>query len=241
MIQAVTQSPSLIFLLGGLGAGKTELSLNLSLHVAERYGKGRALLVDLDVVNPFFRVRKVREEMENYGVHVVVPDARVINGDLPSLPAEAWGAFQNEKCWVFNDVGGGILGLRLLGRLREEAEKRPGPVLFVVNPFRPGFNEINEMVDNFFELQNFSALKATHIIANPHLSQETELKDFFNGLEKVKNLSERVKIPILFAMVAEQLSEKIVQTGSPSKMDIEIFPIRRFWETPWQFGLKKEE
>ena len=59
------------FLIGGAGAGKTELALNLSVFKASRYG-GSAL-IDLDIVNPFFRVRKLREEVEALGVKLSVP------------------------------------------------------------------------------------------------------------------------------------------------------------------------
>ena len=39
-------------LVGNYGSGKTELSLNLALDYA---GKGSTALVDMDIVNPYFR------------------------------------------------------------------------------------------------------------------------------------------------------------------------------------------
>ncbi|MBF0408103.1 MAG: hypothetical protein HQM10_12150 [Candidatus Riflebacteria bacterium] len=241
MSDVITSTPSLTFLLGGFGAGKTELSLNLALKTAELKGKSSSVLVDLDIVNPFFRVRKLLDEMESYGVKVIVPEKRVRSGDIPALPAEAWGAFQDTTRWVYNDIGGGEPGLRLLGRIREESEKRHSRVLFVINPFRPGYTDIKQITENFLHLQNFSALKATHIVANPHLSDETDADVFCSGMKKVMLLSENVNIPVLFSMASEHLAEKLSSEKSNKFSDVEVFPIRRFWKTPWLFGIKKEE
>ena len=64
-----TNSSPVTFLIGGTGAGKTELALNLSVWQATRHK--RSVLVDLDIVNPFFRVRKLRKDVEARGVEIV--------------------------------------------------------------------------------------------------------------------------------------------------------------------------
>ncbi|HNV71935.1 MAG TPA: hypothetical protein PKO06_19680, partial [Candidatus Ozemobacteraceae bacterium] len=191
MNDILAPTPTLTFLIGGLGAGKTELALNLALSYAEVHGSGRVHLVDLDVVNPYFRVRKVREELSRSGVHVVTPDAKVREGDLPALPAAAWGAFEAPQEWTVVDIGGGELGLRPLGRIREIARCRPGSVYFVVNPYRPGYRTLEEMEKNFRHLQALSALTVTHLVANPHLVHETTGDLFQRGLTQVQSLSER--------------------------------------------------
>ncbi len=235
MKEILAPTPTLTFLIGGLGAGKTELALNLALSYAETHGPGRVHLVDLDVVNPYFRVRKVREELTGKGIHVVTPDAKVRDGDLPALPAAAWGAFEAPQEWTVVDIGGGELGLRPLGRIREIARCRPGNVYFVVNPYRPGYRTLDEMERNFRHLQSLSALTVTELVANPHLVHETTIEVFQSGLELVKVLAERLALPIAFAMAAEEIvAEARSETTTP------LFPVRRFWRTPWKFGLGQD-
>lgn len=228
----LSPAPTLTFLIGGLGAGKTELALNLALSYAETHGSGRVHLVDLDVVNPFFRVRKVCDELTRHGVNVVMPDAKVRAGDLPALPAAAWGAFEAPQEWTVVDIGGGELGLRPLGRIREIASCRPGNVYFVVNPFRPGYRTLEDMEKNFRHLQTLSALSVTQLVANPHLVHETTLENFQEGLAQIRILSERVGLPVAFAMAAEEIADEARSCAA-----MPLLTVRRFWRTPWKFGL----
>lgn len=84
---------------GHYGAGKTNLSLNLAID-AHAAG-ARVTLVDLDVVNPYFRSSDHAAELEAQGIRVVSPvfAGSGSNLDVPSLtgaiaPAveEAWAA-----------------------------------------------------------------------------------------------------------------------------------------------------
>ncbi len=235
MTAILTAEPSLTFLIGGLGAGKTELALNLALTTAETHGPGKTRLVDLDVVNPFFRVRKVCEEVERHGVAVVVPGARVVAGDLPALPAAIWGALEDGLTWSICDVGGGVLGLRVLGRMQDVMGKRPTRVLFPMNPFRPGFRTLAESEESFVLLQQVAKLKVTHLVANPHLMGQTTPEDFKTGLARIREFSMKTGVPIAFGMASPELIERL---GS---VDLELLPLRRFWSTPWRFGLEQQE
>ncbi|MBF0500969.1 MAG: hypothetical protein HQM09_12600 [Candidatus Riflebacteria bacterium] len=236
MTGIITDEPTLTFLIGGLGAGKTELALNLAVSIAETHGAGVSRLLDLDIVNPFFRVRKVADEVGRLGVNVVMPCERARAGDLPSLPPEVWGALANRNEWVTCDVGGGEVGLRVLGRLREAAENRPMRVLFVINPFRPGYTSLAGIEKNFFFLQDYSALSVTHLVANPHLVGETTPELFQRGLEMIQEFAVRVSVPVAFAMATPELISAL-----DGPISIEMQAIRRFWRTPWRFGLEQEE
>ena len=235
MTAILTAEPSLTFLIGGLGAGKTELALNLALTTAEANGPGKTRLVDLDVVNPYFRVRKVCEEVERHGVDVVVPGARVVAGDLPALPAAVWGALEETDRWSICDVGGGVLGLRVLGRIQDIMGKRPTRVLFPMNPFRPGFRSLAESGESFSLLQQVAKLKVTHLVANPHLMEQTTPEEFRLGLSRIEAFAEKAGVPIAFGMASPELIARLGPVG------IEMLPLRRFWSTPWRFGLERQQ
>ena len=72
---------------GHYGTGKTNLSINLALECA-RQGED-VTLVDLDVVNPYFRSADYADILTRSGVKVVGPNFANTNLDTPSLPAAA--------------------------------------------------------------------------------------------------------------------------------------------------------
>ncbi len=228
------------FLIGGAGAGKTELALNLSVFKASRYGG--STLIDLDIVNPFFRVRKLRDEVEALGVKVICPGDRVVAGDIPALPPAAWGALETPGQAVVCDIGGGEPGLRPLGRLKELAAARGANVFFVLNPFRPGFTSPAELAESFRHMCGLSAMQVTHLVANPNLSGETSVELFREGLAMVQDFAGKAGLPMAFAVVASELAGKlgVATEGLPgfySSGDLEVFVLERYWSVPWHFGV----
>lgn len=228
------------FLIGGAGAGKTELALNMA--VWQKNFHGQSTLIDLDIVNPFFRVRKLREHMEKLGIRLIGPEGKVASGDMPALPRAAWGALGNHNESVICDIGGGEQGLRPLGRLKDLADQRKANVFFVINPYRPEFSTLDEMARSFDHMCELSALQATHIVANPNLSGETPNKEFNEGLELIKTFAASRQIEIAFAVVEEPLAVAAgCKIGRKPEFymvhDLCYFVIERYWSVPWQFGL----
>ena len=78
------QLNKLTIIYGHYGCGKTNLSINLALDLA-RQGK-RVTLVDLDIVNPYFRSSDYTPMLREKGIKVVAPQFAGTNLDLPSYP-----------------------------------------------------------------------------------------------------------------------------------------------------------
>ena len=60
-----------IAIVGNYGSGKTEVSVNLSIQLAQR--GSHIQIADLDIVNPYFRCREATDLMQAHGIRVVVP------------------------------------------------------------------------------------------------------------------------------------------------------------------------
>ena len=102
-----------IVITGNYGSGKTELSLNLALHFA----KGeKTTLVDLDIVNPYFRTGEKADMLQDSGVRVLMPTFAMTTVDIPALPAEIQSVFEVPSDRVIFDVGGDDTGAAALGR-----------------------------------------------------------------------------------------------------------------------------
>ncbi|HOY66238.1 MAG TPA: hypothetical protein PLP29_05065 [Candidatus Ozemobacteraceae bacterium] len=238
------------FLIGGLGAGKTELALNLAIRRARQLGPGLSHLLDLDIVNPFFRVRHLRDALEREGVKLIAPDAQVTANDMPALPGAAFGILARHDTAVVCDVGGGELGLRVLGRLAQQAAARKAQTYFVINPYRPGFLNPDQMRKSFELLCELSSLEVTHIVANPHLINETTPELFEAGLAKVRTFAETMRIPIAFSVAAPALLRLLPHTAGASSDEAPtnlveydgqpLLVLDRYWETPWIIGKEQE-
>ena len=90
---------------GNYGSGKTEISLNTALRLA---AEKQTVLVDMDVVNPYFRSAESETLLTEHGVRLIAPPYANTNVDVPVLSAEAMAAFESEAA-VF-DAGGGSGG-----------------------------------------------------------------------------------------------------------------------------------
>ena len=72
-------------LVGHYGSGKTELAVNMALALAER---SPAMLIDLDIVNPFFRSAEVKPLLLERGVEeaLELSNQKIVE-ELGGLPA----------------------------------------------------------------------------------------------------------------------------------------------------------
>lgn len=158
---------------GNYGSGKTELSLNLSLKFAEQY---RTTLVDLDIVNPYFRSGEKAEEMRAAGIRMLMPTYAMTTVDIPALPAEIQSVFEVPSDKVVFDVGGDDTGAAALGRYYPSfmARRDNTQMLFVVNCMRPLTREADEIIDLAERIQNRGRLKIDVLINNTNLADQTE-------------------------------------------------------------------
>ena len=93
---------------GHYGAGKTNFSVNLALDLVEA---GREVtLVDLDIVNPYFRASEQRALLESAGAHLVAPvfSEAGTSLDVPSLTGAIMPTLEDasEEHPVIVDLGG---------------------------------------------------------------------------------------------------------------------------------------
>ena len=103
---------------GHYGTGKTNLTVNLALDLAAAGHK--VTVIDLDIVNPYFRVSEQRELLEGQGVRLIAPvfAERGTSLDVPSLTGAIAPAIDDvrEGEYVLIDLGGDDVGSAAMGR-----------------------------------------------------------------------------------------------------------------------------
>ena len=182
-----------LVLTGNYGSGKTELSLNLAMAFSSRY---RTTLVDLDIVNPYFRSGEKAEEMEKAGIRMLMPTYAMTTVDIPALPAEIQSVFEVPSDRVIFDVGGDDTGAAALGRFYPSfmENREQTRMLFVINCMRPLTRETDEIIDLAERIQNRGRLKIDALINNTNLADRTEPEMIEKGEDTVLSCAEKLGI-----------------------------------------------
>ena len=183
-------------LLGAFGSGKSERALNMAIHAAK---SGPCTLVDLDVINPYFRTSERADVLEPAGVELIMPPYALEKIEIMSLSARVYAAFTPGEGSVFFDIGGDHVGSIALGQYKPHFQKVPKEnlhVLFIVNPMRPTAADLESAYATLEKIRFVSRLDVTGIVNNANLAGETDHTHLVEGYELVKALSERTGIPV---------------------------------------------
>ncbi|MBE3578820.1 MAG: hypothetical protein IMW83_02905 [Caldanaerobacter subterraneus] len=216
----------LTIVVGHYGSGKTEISINYAVYIRQM-GK-EVEIVDLDVVNPYFRSREVRKELlEKWGIKVVGVEEKYVNADVPVISRTVYGAlYSTEKHAVF-DVGGDDVGAMPLGQYRHIIYEQDPEVLLVVNVNRPFTKDADSVIKYLKAIEEASKIKVTHLVNNTHMSYETTVDDVLKGLEVVEEVSSKTGIPIKMVTVKRD------QVNLLPQIDYPVFPLDLYMKTPW--------
>ena len=210
---------------GHYGSGKTNLSVNLAVKAAEE-GKNVAV-VDLDLVNPYFRTADFKELFENKGIKLIAPDFANTNLDVPSIQFDVEQLAKSEDCLII-DVGGDDAGATALGRYAEALlEKFADDIdmLYVINQRRTLTSNSDEATVLMYEIETASRMKHTAIINNTNLGCETDADIIKQSAEFASEVSAKTGLPLAFTTCREDISELAGKEG--------FFPIKVYVKLPW--------
>lgn len=182
-----------LILTGNYGSGKTELALNLAYQFSRSQ---QTTLVDLDIVNPYFRSGEKAEDMRSAGVRMLMPTYAMTTVDIPALPAEIQSVFEVPSDRVIFDVGGDDTGAAALGRFHPSftAHRQETRMLFVINCMRPLTKAADDIIDLAERIQNRGRLKIDMLINNTNLADRTEPGMIERGEEITLACAERLGV-----------------------------------------------
>ncbi|MBQ1862354.1 MAG: hypothetical protein II149_02455 [Clostridia bacterium] len=192
---------------GHYGSGKTNIAVNLALEEAKKTDK-KVFLIDADIVNPYFRSADNEDILTEAGIELIAPMSANTNLDIPAMPATVMKVF-NTDCKVFWDVGGDDAGAVVLGRYAEDIIKQGYEMLYIVNFYRPMTSNEDEMVSLLYDIEAASHLKATALVNNSNLGDETVKNTILETEEKMKRLSELTALPIKFTSANEKTAKTL--------------------------------
>ncbi len=220
--------PELYIVIGAYGSGKSEYSIHLARKLNEQ-GLD-VVLADLDVVNPYFRSRDVREEFAGYGIDVIAPEGQFMHADLPMISPRIKGAIENLSKTVILDVGGDPAGCRALGRFVDPIAKRGYQMLFVVNTLRPFTTTPEEILIMKQSLEFASKLQITQFVCNTNLMEHTSPELVAEGIRIVDEAARAAGIPFNTYLVLNEYAALIPDGLEAKTREIMTYSLKKPWE-----------
>ncbi len=212
---------------GHYGSGKTEFAVNYTLSLAKSGYK--TAIVDLDIVNPYFRSREMEPMFMEKGVRVISSTVKGLAGDLPALSPEIYAALQDKSYETVIDMGGNKAGATALGRFYDHIDKNECDMFFVLNANRPLTNTKENAIRYLKAIELGSRQKVTALVNNTHLCSDTRVEDILKGQELCVEVSRELGLPIKYVVTHVDLMDKL-----PKNIQGEIFPIKIYMKKPWE-------
>lgn len=210
---------------GHYGCGKTNFALNLALDLADKGEK--ITLVDLDVVNPYFRSSDYKAILEEKGIYVIAPCYAGTNVDTPSLSAEIDTVFTKKDRMVIFDVGGDDAGAFALGRYSGKIMQEPYTFIYLINKYRNLTQTPEQAVEILTEITKACKLKPTCIVNNSHLQGETTLETIRQGFSYGEQVSNQLNLPLLCTTVPNNLQNELLYENA------DFYSVKRIVKTPF--------
>lgn len=190
---------------GHYGSGKTNISVNLAVEAAQSGEK--VTVVDLDIVNPYFRTADFRELFDETGIELITPSYANTNLDIPALNFDLERIAADDDMHLLIDVGGDDDGAVALGRFSEALASYGDELdmLYVINRYRYMTRQPQEAQELMYKIEAASHLKHTGIINNSNLGNETTQQTVESSLSYANEIAQSVGLPIVFTTAPRSL------------------------------------
>ena len=209
----------LVLLSGHYGSGKTNIAVCLAFELKKR--RDRVAIADIDIVNPYFRTRDSKDELENAGIRLISSAFASSNVDLPALPQDVYAITDDTGLSAVIDIGGDDRGALALGRWRDAILAEDNyEMLFVINRFRPLTSDAESTIEVMREIEFAAKMKFTAVVNNSNLGNETTPEHVLGSMDYAKAVCEMAGLPLKMTTVHESLYPEL-----EGKIE-NLFPLR---------------
>lgn len=229
-----------IILIGNYGSGKTEIAMNFALNASKT---GKTLLIDLDMINTYFRLSDRRDLFEGTGVEMIAPHFANSGVEMLTVPAEIAKAFDMDWDTVIIDLGGDA-GASALGQYHNKLElaRQSGAevnLYNVVNTNRPMAGTPQKLVRLMRDMQRKARWEVTGFIHNTNMSYETTVQDLESGYAVVKAASEETGVPVLYTAGKREVLDAFLAGKHDPQFVGEPFYLETYMHRDWDTLTKK--
>ncbi len=193
---------------GHYGSGKTNIAVSWAKHIS---GMGiKTAIVDLDIVNPYFRTKDSEEELKREGIELISSEYANTNLDAPALPKEIYSAISDQNKHLVIDVGGDDRGAVALGRYAPDIiDENNFEMLFVANCYRPLTRTAEDAFAVMREIEAASKLPFTGIVNNSNIGDSTIPENVLSSQEFINKLSQLSGLPVTMTTAVDSIYKQI--------------------------------
>ncbi|MDR2957472.1 MAG: hypothetical protein LBU61_04730 [Coriobacteriales bacterium] len=229
------QAFPLTIITGHYGVGKTNLALNLAVSWAKP--DLSLSLIDLDIVNPYFRSSDSAAWLATQGVTLLGPSLAGSTLDTPALAPGIDETIRQASIRnpVLIDVGGDPDGARALARYTASIIRNEYHLVYLANFNRPEVATAAQALILLQAIEAQSHLRATAIIGNSHLKDESTVEQIISTVPELLELSRISGLPIAAITAPEGLAAAIGQAlAAGPGAELAVLPLSIYVKTPWE-------
>ncbi|SHI19831.1 Chromosome partitioning ATPase, Mrp family, contains Fe-S cluster [Sporobacter termitidis DSM 10068] len=222
----------ILIVTGHYGSGKTEFSVSLALRLARETERPypRLAVVDLDIVNPYFRSRERMQLLEDAGVRVYGSIYKTeITAELPELAADVRAPLEDKGCRVIIDAGGNDSGAKVLNQFKKYYAPEETAVIAVLNFNRFETRDTDSAIAHVRAIEAVSGLTVEGIVNNTHLLRETTAETVLRGHRLSKEFCEKTGKTLWCDCYPEQL----VSRTALAAIDGYLMPLGLYMRPTW--------
>ncbi len=212
---------------GHYGSGKTTAAVAYAKKLREQQEK--VMIVDIDLVNPYYRTKDAQDELSHLGIRVISPTYANTNIETPSVPAEMMAAFSQKDTYVVFDAAGDDDGAVVLSRFFVEFSQEDYDFFLVVNTKRPLTKDRESIIIYKDEIEAASRLRFTALVNATNLSEETEISHILEGEAIVNEVAKETSLPNRYTFVKEDLIPRL-----PEELKQKAMAVKLFHKKPWE-------
>lgn len=217
----------ILIITGHFGSGKTEMSINLALD--RRAAGEEVTVVDLDIINTYFRIRDKDDALNAKGIKTLSTGVKARAVDIPALDPAIDAALLFDKGRIILDVGGNPSGARALARYRPTLEETGYEQLFVINSNRPETKTPEQVIKFMEDTQATSGTQVTGLFNTTHFLKDTTADDVIGGLKLAEAVSDQTGLPLLGTACKRELVDEVKARTN----DLYILPIDLYFRDQW--------
>ena len=216
---------------GHYGSGKTEFAVSLAMQNPVIQGaNNKTAIIDLDIVNPYFRSRGQRKLLESNGISVYGSVyEEEISAELPALSADIRAPLENKECNVIIDTGGNDTGALILNQFTKYLTDNDTTILTIVNANRPDTGDVSGILTHIESIENATGLTVTYIVNNTHMLRETTAADILHGYDLCKKVSDITGKPVLCSCYPDG----IIDPDELTALKENIMPLGLYMRPTW--------
>ncbi len=190
---------------GHYGSGKTEFVLNYAYKLRNE-GK-KVYIIDVDVINVYFRSREKLEELKKDGIEVIGSNMiEALGSDLPAVSFSFMSLYKKETdAYFVMDLAGSKNGLNICKTVRDKIDEYE--MIMVVNVHRSETATKEDIINQVNVFEGFSTLDVSSFVNNTNMLHDTTFSDLVKGHKILKEVSEVTGKPILCTLARRSVIE----------------------------------